>query len=91
MAQQWRDQSASRKSLAPIHQGLSQAREIFTRDFADMTEKARPDRCRSIRGLRRIAQNRWKPSWKEAEKRLNKIAETLGRNLPARDSPVALF
>ncbi|TJW01746.1 MAG: DUF4102 domain-containing protein, partial [Mesorhizobium sp.] len=96
MAQQWRDQKRLKKKLGSYpSMGLSQAREIFKRDFADMIQKGRSIKIAGdtrpgtvadlfeayVASLKADA----KPSWKEAEKGLNKIADTLGRNRPARD------
>ena len=96
MAQQWRDQKRLKKKLGSYPSTpLSKAREIFTRDFADMIQKgrsikiagdARPGTVADL--FEAYVQNlkdAEKPSWKETEKGLNKIADTLGRNRPARE------
>ncbi|TGV79475.1 site-specific integrase, partial [Mesorhizobium sp. M2D.F.Ca.ET.145.01.1.1] len=75
--------------------GLSQAREVFRRDFADMIQKGRSIKIVGDTRPGTIAdlfeayvaslKADGKPSWKEAERGLNKIADSLGRNRPARD------
>src|SRR5260370_29390876 len=74
---------------------LSKAREVFTRDFADMIQKGRSIKIAGDTRPGTVAdlfeayvahlKASEKSSWKEAEKGLNKIADTLGRNRPARD------
>lgn len=74
---------------------LSKAREVFKRDFADMIQKGRSIKIAGDTRPGTVAdlfeayvaylKDAGKPSWKEAEKGLNKIADTLGRNRPARD------
>ncbi|MER8753797.1 site-specific integrase [Mesorhizobium sp. M1050] len=96
MAHQWRDQKRLKKKLGSYPSiGLSQAREIFKRDFADVIQKGRSIKIAGdtrpgtvsdlfeayVASLKADG----KPSWKEAEKGLNKIADSLGRNRPARD------
>src|SRR6266542_7102184 len=91
MAQQWRDGKRLKKKLGSYpSMSLSKAREVFTRDFADMIHK-----CRSINlaGDTRPGtvadlfeayvahlKSAAKSSWNDAEKNLNKVADTLGRN-----------
>src|SRR3546814_9729203 len=74
---------------------LSKAREVFNRDFADMSQKGRSIKSAGDARPGTVAdlfevyvaylKDAGKSSWKEAEKGLNKIADTLGRNRPARD------
>jgi integrase len=96
MAQQWRDQKRLKKKLGSYPSvSLSQAREIFTRDFADMIQKGRSIKIAGDTRPGTVAdlfeayvqylRDAEKPSWKETEKGLNKIADTLGRNRPARE------
>ncbi|MGX8013707.1 tyrosine-type recombinase/integrase [Mesorhizobium sp. ORM8.1] len=96
MAQQWRDQKRLKKKLGSYpSMSLSQAREIFRRDFADMIQKGRSIKIAGDTRPGTVAdlfeayvaslKADGKPSWKEAEKGLNKIADSLGRNRPARD------
>ena len=96
MAQQWRDQKRLKKKLGSYpSMSLSKAREVFARDFADLIQKGRSikivgdTRPGTVADLfEAYVQNlkdAEKPSWKETEKGLNKIADTLGRNRPARE------
>jgi integrase len=96
MAQQWRDNKRLKKKLGSYPaMSLAAAREIFQRDLADMIRKGRSikivgdTRPGTVADLFE-AYVKWlkdagKPSWKETEKGLNKIADTLGRNRPARE------
>ena len=96
MAQQWRDGKRARRSSATYpSMSLSQAREVFKRDFADMIQKGRSIKIAGdtrpgtvadlfeayVRSLRDAN----KPSWKETEKGFNKIADALGRDRFARE------
>ena len=96
MAQQWRDGKRTKKKIGAYpSMPLAQAREIFKRDFADVIQKgrsikiatdARPGTVADLfEGYVASLKAAGKPSWKEAEKGLNKIADTLGRNRPARE------
>jgi len=96
MAQQWRDQKRLKKKLGSYpSMSLSKAREIFNRDFADMIQKGRSIKIAGDTRPGTVAdlfeayvahlKASGKSSWKEAEKGFNKIADTLGRNRPARD------
>jgi hypothetical protein len=96
MAQQWRDQKRLKKKLGSYpSMPLSKAREVFTRDFADMIQKGRSIKIAGDTRPGTVAdlfeayvqylKDAEKPSWKEIEKGLNKIADTLGRNRPARE------
>lgn len=96
MAQQWRDQKRLKKKLGSYPSiSLAQAREIFQRDFADMIQKGRSIKIAGDTRPGTVAdlfeayvknlKDAEKPSWKETEKGLNKIADTLGRNRPARE------
>lgn len=79
MAQQWRDQKHPKKKLGSYpSMGRSQAREIFTRHFADMIQKAhsikiaddtRPGTVADLfEGLPRVAQGSWKTVLEEGRK-----------------------
>jgi integrase len=96
MAQQWRDGKRTKKKISAYpSMPLAQAREIFKRDFADVIQKgrsikiatdARPGTVADLfEGYVASLKAAGKPSWKEAEKGLNKIADTLGRNRLARE------
>jgi len=96
MAQQWRDQKRIKKKLGSYPAiPLSKAREVYNRDFAGMIQKGRSIKIAGDTRPGTVAdlfeayvaalKEAGKPSWKEAEKGLNKIADTLGRNRPARD------
>ena len=96
MAQQWRDEKRHKKKLGSYpSMPLSKAREIFNRDFAELIQKGRSIKIAGDTRPGTVAdlfeayvaylKEGGKPSWKEAEKGLNKIADTLGRNRPARD------
>lgn len=96
MAQQWRDQKRIKKKLGSYPaMPLSKAREVYNRDFAGMIQKGRSIKIAGDTRPGTVAdlfeayvaalKEAGKPSWKEAEKGLNKIADTLGRNRPARD------
>lgn len=96
MAQQWRDAKRLKKKLGSYpSMPLSKARELFNRDFADMIQKGRSIKMAGDTRPGTVAdlfeayvaylKEGGKSSWKEAEKGLNKIADTLGRNRPARD------
>lgn len=93
MAQQWRDQKRIKKKLGSYpSMPLSKAREMFNRDFADMIQKGRSIKIAGDTRPGTVAdlfeayvaylKDAEKSSWKEAEKGLNKIADTLGRNRP---------
>ncbi|MBN8994819.1 MAG: tyrosine-type recombinase/integrase [Rhizobiales bacterium] len=96
MAQQWRDDKRLKKKLGSYpSMTLSKAREVFNRDFAEQIQKGRSIKIAGDTRPGTVAdlfeayvaylKDGGKPSWKEAEKGLNKIADTLGRNRPARD------
>ena len=96
MAQQWRDGRRAKKKLGAYpSMPLAQAREVFKRDFADMIQKgrsikiagdARPGTVADLfEAYVEYLKDAGKMSWKETEKGLNKIADTLGRNRPARE------
>jgi integrase len=96
MAQQWRDQKRLKKKLGSYpSMSLGKAREVFTRDFAGMIQKGRSIKIAGDTRPGTVAdlfeayvahlKVSGKSSWKEAEKVLNKIADTFGRNRPARD------
>lgn len=96
MAQQWRDDKRIKRKLGSYPAtSLAAAREIFQRDFADMIQKGRSIKVMGDTRPGTVAdlfeayvkslEDTGKPSWKEVEKGLNKIADTLGRNRPARE------
>lgn len=96
MAQQWRDNKRLKKKVGSYPaMSLAAAREIFQRDFADMIQKGRSIKIMGDTRPGTVAdlfeayvqwlKDAGKPSWKETEKGLNKIADTLGRNRPARE------
>jgi integrase len=96
MAQQWREGKRIKKKLGAYPSlSLAQAREVFKRDFADVIQKGRSIKIAGdtrpgtvadlFEGYVRYLKDAGKPSWKETEKGLNKIADVLGRNRPARE------
>ena len=96
MAQQWRNGKRIKKKLGDYpSMPLTQAREVFKRDFADMIQKGRSIKIAGdtrpstvadlFEGYAQYLKDAGKPSWKETEKGLNKIADTLGRNRLARE------
>ncbi|MBD8906372.1 tyrosine-type recombinase/integrase [Methylorubrum zatmanii] len=96
MAQQWRDGKRTKKKLGSYPStSLAHAREVFKRDFADVIQKGRSIKIANdtrpgtvadlFAGYVDSLKATGKPSWKETEKGLNKIADTLGRNRPARE------
>ena len=96
MAQQWREGKRTKKKIGAYPSvSLAQAREIFKRDFADVIQKgrsikiatdARPGTVADLfEGYVASLKAAGKPSWKEAEKGLNEIADTLSRNRLARE------
>jgi len=96
MAQQWRDQKRIKKKLGSYPSlPLSKAREVFNRDFANNIQRGRSIKIAGDTRPGTVAdlfeayvahlKESGKSSWKEAEKGFNKIADTLGRNRPARD------
>ncbi|MFZ5681595.1 MAG: tyrosine-type recombinase/integrase [Pseudomonadota bacterium] len=96
MAQQWRDNKRLKKKLGSYPaMSLAAAREIFQRDIAEMIQKGRSIKIMGDTRPGTVAdlfeayvqwlKDAGKPSWKETEKGLNKIADTLGRNRPARE------
>ncbi len=96
MAQQWRDGKRTKKKLGAYpSMSLAQAREVFKRDFSDAIQKGRSIKISGdtrrgtvgdlFEGYVASLKTAGKPSWKEADKGLNKIAGTLGRNRLARE------
>ena len=90
MAQQWRDGKRTKTKLGSYpSMSLAEAREVFKRDFADVIQKGRSIKIAGDTRPGTVAdlfeayvavtlKEDGKPSWKEAEKGLNKIADTLG-------------
>lgn len=96
MAQQWRDGRRTKKKLGEYpSMSLAQAREIFKRDFAERIQRGRSIKVAGdtrpgtvadlFEAYAQSLKKAGKPSWKETEKGLNKIADTLGRNRLARE------
>jgi len=96
MVQQWRDNRRLKKKLGSYpSMTLSKAREIFNRDFAERIQKrrsiktagdARPGTVTDLfEAYVTYLKDGGKPSWEDAKNSLNKIADSLGRNRPARD------
>lgn len=96
MAQQWRDGKRIKAKLGDYpSMSLATAREVFKRDYADAIQKGRSIKIAGDTRPGTLAdlfeayvaalKAAGKPSWKETEKGLNKVADTLGRNRPARD------
>jgi integrase len=96
MVQQWRDGKRIKAKIGAYPAtSLAEAREIFTRDFADMIQKGRSIKIAGdtrpgtvgdlLEAYAAHLKAAGKSSWREAEKGLNKIADDLGRHLLARD------
>jgi integrase len=96
MVQQWRGGQRSRAKLGNYPTvTLKQAREVFERDYSDLIQKgrsikvagdARPGTVGDLfDAYIQHLEGGNKPSWKEAQKGLDKIANILGRNRLARD------
>jgi integrase len=96
MVQQWRDNKRVKKKLGSYpSMTLAVARDIFQRDFAATIQKGRSIKIAGDTRPGTVAdlfeayvkhlKEEGKPSWKETEKPLNKIADTLGRHRPARE------
>lgn len=96
MAQQWRDGRRIKSKIGDYPTlSLADAREIFKRDFAQVIQRGasiktandtRPGTVGDLfDGYIQHLKDTQKSSWREAEKGLNKIAKTLGRNRLARD------
>ena len=96
MAQQWRDGKRIKKKLGDYpSMSLATAREVFKRDYADAIQKGRSIKITGdtrpgtvgdlIEAYVASLKATDKPSWKEAEKGLSKVADALGRNRPAQD------
>ena len=94
LAQQWRDGKRIKKKLGDYpSMSLAQARDVFKRDYADAIQKGRSIKIAGDTRPGTVAdlfeayvsslKSAGKPSWKETEKGLNKVADTLGRNRPA--------
>jgi integrase len=96
MAQQWRDGRRTKSKIGDYPaMALTEARETFRRDFAEVIQKGssikiagdtRPGTVADlfeayVKNLKAAG----KSSWPEAEAGLNKIANVLGRNRLARD------
>jgi integrase len=96
MAQQWRDGRRAKSKIGSYPaMSLSDAREIFKRDFSGVILKGRSIKLATdtrpgtvtdlFEGYVQHLKDAGKPSWSEALKGLNKIADVLGRNRLARD------
>lgn len=96
MAQQWRDKKRVKRKIGSYpSMSLAAAREIFERDFAKVIQKGRSIKIATdtrpgtvadlFAGYVEALKAAGKPSWKETEKGLNKIANTFGRHRLARE------
>jgi integrase len=96
MAQQWRDGRRTKAKIGDYpSKSLADAREIFKRDYSDVIQRGssikiagdtRPGTVADLfEGYAGYLKDTGKSSWREAEKGLNKIANTLGRNRLARE------
>ncbi|MBZ9770984.1 tyrosine-type recombinase/integrase [Mesorhizobium sp. CO1-1-8] len=96
MAQQWRDGKRTKKKIGSYPSiSLAEARELYQRDFANLIQKGRSikiamdTRPGTVGDLFEAyvenLKDNGKSSWKEAEKGLNTVADTLGRNRLARE------
>jgi integrase len=95
MAQQWRDGRRIKTTLGSYPaMSLSEAREIFDRDYAPLildgrsvkiARDARPGTISDLfDGYVAHLKSENKPSWSEVEQQLNKAADVIGRNVLAR-------
>src|SRR5580704_14166125 len=96
MAQQWRDGRRTKHKIGSYPaMPLSEAREVFKRDFAEVIQKggsikvAGDTRPGTVADLFEAYVNHLrsagKPSWSQVEYCLSKITDTVGRNRLARD------
>jgi integrase len=96
MAQQWRNGKRTKKKIGAYpSMALSLAREVFKRDFADAIQKGRSIKVAGDARPGTVAdlfeayvqhlKDAGKMSWKETEKGLNKIADSLGSSRLARE------
>ncbi len=96
MAQQWRDGKRTKKKIGSYPSiSLAGARELFQRDFANLIQKGRSIKIATdtrpgtvgdlFEAYVENLKENGKSSWKEAEKGLNKVADTLGRSRLARE------
>jgi integrase len=96
MAQQWRDGRRTKSKIGSYPAlSLSDARDIFKRDFADVILKGRSIKIAGdtrpgtvadlFEGYVKHLKEGGKPSWSNVEYVLNTIVGTLGRNRLARD------
>ena len=96
MVQQWRDGKRTKSKIGSYPaMSLSEAREIFKRDFAEVIQKGSSIKIAGDARAGTVAdlfeayvknlKDAGKSSWSEAEKGLNKIADVLGRKRLARD------
>ncbi|WP_342241056.1 Arm DNA-binding domain-containing protein, partial [Inquilinus sp. OTU3971] len=96
MAQQWRDGRRIKAKLGDYpSMSLAEAREVFKRDYAGPIQKGRSIKIATDTRPGTVAdlfeayaaalKEAGKPSWKETEKGLNKVADLLGRHRPARE------
>jgi hypothetical protein len=96
MVQQWRDGKRTKSKIGSYPaMSLSEAREIFKRDFAEVIQKGSSIKIAGDARASTVAdlfeayvknlKDAGKSSWSEAEKGLNKIADVLGRKRLARD------
>lgn len=95
-AVQWRDKKRIKSKLGVYPSlSLADARKLFERDYAVPIQRgssikvagdSRPGTVADLfEAYTDALKDAGKPSWKEAKKGLNKIADTLGRNRLARD------
>jgi hypothetical protein len=96
MAQQWRDGRRTKQKIGSYPaMPLSEAREVFKRDFAEVIQRGRSIKIAGdthpgtvadlFEGYVAHLKDTDKSSWRDAEKGFNKIADVLGRNRLARD------
>jgi integrase len=96
MAQQWRNGKRSKKKLGSYPSlSLAQARVVFQRDYANVIQKGRSIKIANdtqpgsvgdlFEAYVNALKDAGKMSWKETEKGLNKIVDTLGRHRSARE------
>jgi hypothetical protein len=95
MVQQWRSRRRTKVKIGSYPaMSLTDAREIFRRDFADVIQRGRSIKVAGDNRLGTVSdlldgyinslKAAGKPSWPDVQANLDKVADILGRNRPAR-------
>jgi integrase len=95
MVQQWRSRRRTKVKIGSYPaMSLTDAREIFRRDFADVIQRGRSIKVAGDNRLGTVSdlldgyinslKAAGKPSWPDVQANLDKVADILGRNGPAR-------